>query len=211
MVVADPSDFFTFALPGAFTSVGTVGLATITVWLARHDRLRDDEIRRADIERNELLRRQALEAESVRLKRAQAELISGWVAKYSPNAPYKGWIINLSNGSDQLVYDVLVLSVVIQGEGPSSGDVWMHPSRMYGDMPYVVLKVLPPGDSWIWVTTDLGGGVELGFTDRAGHSWLRRAGGPLEEIACGAPDHYEVERPIRYSDHDLGLGRYGGG
>jgi hypothetical protein len=39
-------------------------------------------------------------------------------------------------------------------------------------------------------------GAEVGFTDRAGRHWIRRATGALESIPTNAVDYYGISRPI---------------
>lgn len=42
-------------------------------------------------------------------------------------------------------------------------------------------------------------GAEVGFTDAAGRSWIRRANGELERIRTNAIDHYRIPRPVDFT------------
>lgn len=127
-------------------------------------------------------------------RRSQAALVSGWPE--GERVTKDAYIIHtvLLNNSEEPVYQVVVSLVLVQGAGPKTGED-LDSSH---DRP--VLSILPPGK---WITEVHGKGfgmqkrpgIELAFTDRAGHHWLRRADGTLLEITKNAVDYYDLGRP----------------
>lgn len=127
-------------------------------------------------------------------RRSQAVLVSGWPEKEKyPNDRHIVVTILLNN-SQEPVHEVVVSLVLIQGAGPRKGEQldssWYRP----------VLSILPPGKWTIEVDGRGHGmqiryGIEVAFTDRSGHHWIRRADGTLQEIAKSAVDHYGLDRP----------------
>jgi hypothetical protein len=129
--------------------------------------------------------------------RAQAERISAWLQ--SPGGPVEitdtGTQVRLRNSSDDLVYEVVVCLVLVQGAGPRTG-------QQSGKR--TVLGVLPPG---AWTTSvpryDNVGmswafGVEIAFTDRGGRHWLRGPEGKLKRIRRDPIAHYRIGRPTTF-------------
>jgi hypothetical protein len=127
-------------------------------------------------------------------RRSQAALVSGWPEKEKyPNNRHIVVTVLLNN-SEEPVYEVVVSLVLVQGAGPRKGEdldnAWYRP----------VLSILPPGK---WTVEVAGGGhgmqmrygIEVAFTDRGGHHWIRRTDGALQEITKNAVDYYELGRP----------------
>lgn len=135
--------------------------------------------------------------------RAHATCISAWPVA----GPSFG--IQLVNTSDEPIYEVVVLPVFIQGAAPRTGEEWAPlVSRLDNPepSPHVVFGALLPG-RWRTqmppVDTGIPGGrlgVEIGFSDRNGNHWIRRATGVLEEIPNNAIDYYDIWRPLAYSE-----------
>jgi len=133
--------------------------------------------------------------------RDQAERVSAWWdgTDHGPEMRERVYIIN---SSTELVYDVAIFVVFVQGGGPPSGENLM---RLGIGTNKAFLSVLPPGH-WS-VTTSSGGsvpnrhlGVEVAFTDRHGTHWVRRSSGTLTENDQSAFAHYHVGRPVGYSN-----------
>jgi hypothetical protein len=142
--------------------------------------------------RTERVARHASERrETDRLRRLQAERISGWPAA---DGDASGTPLTLLNRSDEPVYEVVATLVMVQGAGAHRGEDWVPPGYRR------TLSVLPPGRYRVLVESGWAGmsarpGVEVAFTDRAGAHWIRRATGALEEIKQPAIDHYGMSRP----------------
>ena len=134
--------------------------------------------------------RKAERAEAIRKdERLQAELISGWFQKD---------FIILNNASDQPVYRAVVCLVLIQGAGSQTGEEVMRDEHLTDYCQ--VLGVLPPGRSWLTAPEGWGGmsrrpGIEVGFIDAVGKSWIRRATGLLEQIKSEPIEHYMIVLP----------------
>jgi hypothetical protein len=125
-------------------------------------------------------------------ERKQAELISGW---------FQNDFIVLNNASDQPAYRAVVFLVLIQGTGPQTGEEVMRNEHLADYCK--VLGVMPPGRSWLAAPEGWGGmsrrpGIEMGFIDAAGKSWIRRATGLLEAIKSGPIEHYEIDLPVEF-------------
>ena len=129
-------------------------------------------------------------------RRAQAQQVSGWIAPRttSPDAGESGLDAILLNNSQEPVYRVVVWLVYIQGSGPRIGEE-------VGDAhPPATFAVLPPGryetllHGW-----DAGmnrrAGVELAFTNAAGHHWIRRSSGQLVNLKVPPADYYDIGDP----------------
>lgn len=126
-----------------------------------------------------------------RLHREQAEQVSGWPAGDSTSGHTS---LILLNRSDEPVYEVVAMLVMVQGAGPRRGEDGVRPQYQS------VLSVLPPGRWRLEVAIGWAGmsrrpGVEVAFTDRSGAHWIRRGTGALEEIQLPAIDHYGMSRP----------------
>lgn len=175
--------------PEWFGAVGTIGaLVAALTQIAR-------ERRRLRTERTERLCRE---------RRAQAELLSAWIGdvrwgnvlELGSGGP--GDVetdLELSNASGSPVYRAVLSVVDIQGTG------W----RGQGNAPdghQFCLSVIPPGRFHLTIHRGFGGGMgihweaELAFTDAAGHHWVRRSSGLLEELGEDPITHYHVVRPV---------------
>jgi len=197
-LVAEHADFWSVAVPGILTGVGTLALAVSTVVLAYQDRSRTDKRFTATAEK-----------ERHSAEREQAEAISAWPLGH-PNGmgpgetPQPQMPIYIVNGSSQLIYEVAIWNVFIQGAAPHTGEDWVQRGE---DEPYwhqlVAIAAVPPGRWEVSIDFDTGPpqsvrGVEVAFTDRSGTTWLRRATGPLEKLSQAAPEHYGLARPLSY-------------
>lgn len=155
-------------LSGIFTTVG-VNLALYQTATDRHRRTREEQ-------------------------RSQARLVSGWPEgeRLENNTPTT--IIVLANNSEEPVHQIVVSLVLIQGGGPRVGEE-LHSSDYRS-----ILALLPPG-KWVveihgdWHGMNRRPGIEIAFTDREGHHWIRRANGGLEQISDSAVDYYKIGRP----------------
>jgi hypothetical protein len=140
----------------------------------------------------------------------QAESISAWYSgdyriETTSGLVVDGVAINLSNGSLQLVYEVVVFLVFVQGAAPRTGEEWAveHLAEKRRGA-HVVLASVPPGLSsvkvrWTGDSVRQGRfGAEIGFTDRKGTHWIRRATGELIQIPSTAIEHYRLGRPVDY-------------
>ena len=126
----------------------------------------------------------------------------------TPDGPYEsiyitGPEIGVLNNSDEPVYRVVIYQVLIQGAGPHDGETHEGVGERAADY-RVILGVLPPGRWTVAVagtpTVPQGRwGAKVGFTDRAGAHWIRRANGVLEEIPTGAVEYYGIPSPIDFS------------
>ncbi len=138
--------------------------------------------------------------------RTQAEGISGAVIA-GPNGaeveedPGGGGFtaIALNNHSPLPVYDVVVSLVIVRGAGPHYGRELGSGSPLQR---YV--SALAPGASEVRVATGWAGmgavpGVELGFTDQKGESWLRYPNGKLVALNEPAASYYKLEQPVGWA------------
>ena len=186
-------------MPNWLTGTGTLALAGTTVWLTK----------RESGDRREL-QKEARDREAAK-RREQAGLIAAWHAGVewheasdaSEERPPPSSVLALSNRSDEPVYEV-VASLVVRPGGITpfpTGEELMRNSIgvVAGSVRYLAL--LPPGLWKVAVDAGWGGmhrspGAEIGFTDRAGVHWIRRANGTLEEIRTKAPEHYGLPQPF---------------
>lgn len=138
--------------------------------------------------------------------RAQAGGISGAVVA-GPNGaeveedPHGGGFtaIVLNNHSPLPVYNVVVSLVIVLGAGPHQGRELGNGSALQR---YVA--TLPPGASEVRVSPGWAGmgavpGVELGFTDQNGRSWLRYPNGKLVALTKPAASYYKLEQPVGWA------------
>lgn len=131
--------------------------------------------------------------------------------------------IYVHNSSAEPIYEIVAGIVFIQGAAPRTLEGMLSfrqqrreenaelaaegmdveaAQRAFHRDPVTTAGIVPPGTWRLWVrgkgwTSILAGrgGVDVGFVDRAGVSWVRRAMGPLEELP---------KRPLEYfSQHGL--------
>lgn len=122
--------------------------------------------------------------------------------------------IYLGNSSNEPVYEVVAYLVWVQGAAYRIGeDAEAYGNQVigHGFSTYdirAVVQNLPPGRFVVEVkgpdNSPMQGqlGVEVAFTDRAGRHWIRRTSGELVETAISAIDHYDIHRPLNYSQAD---------
>jgi hypothetical protein len=97
----------------------------------------------------------------------------------------------LSNNSAEPVYSVVVGLVFVQGAGPRSLEDMLAVNRKQYNRrgPVTTVNILPGGLYRAWIDGTgwhriLSGraGVDIGFTDKAGSHWIRRATGQIDEL-----------------------------
>jgi hypothetical protein len=140
-------------------------------------------------------------------RRAQARRVCTWLDAHSGHGG-----LRLSNSSDEPVTSVIVYYVWAQGAAWRTGEEAerrFQSSREpdgYGDINTIraLVQNLPPGRFWVTVdgpeNAPMQGqlGLEIAFTDSAGQSWVRRAGGELVALDQSPIVHYGVALPARY-------------
>jgi hypothetical protein len=129
---------------------------------------------------------------------SQAELVSVWPRSYWGDPAQT--VIVLHNGSDQPVYRTIVSFVFVQGSGPHSGKDLVANPTLFNQF-VRTFPVIPPGRHYTSVPSGWTGmmprpGVELGFVDRAGVSWLRTADGRLSEPKREPVEYYGIPLPV---------------
>jgi hypothetical protein len=199
------------SIPDWLTAVGTIvaALGTVGTLIAALWQISRERKARQRLER---------QAEQ-RVRRAQAEHISAWVASSAP------WVapaapasvpeqsvgeelgptrIALLNRSEEPVYQAVASVVFVQGAGPRTAKEARYEHR-------ATLTVIPPGRYY----TDVAPfpyvmaarpGVELAFTDHAGVHWVRAANGDLTQVDAAPVDHYELDRPLDWRTPTIGDG-----
>jgi len=154
--------------------------------------------------------------------RAQARLIAAMVGpkerpKESDTSGLGGRsAIDLVNGSEEPVYQLVVGIVCIQGTCPESLEKFLEFQNQrnvqepgsFATVPITTVSILPSGTFRVWIQgTGWSGvlsgraGAEIAFTDRAGSHWIRRATGRLEELSK-APFEYFRDLGL-YCPYDL--------
>ena len=164
-------------------AVGTVGALGTALWQIR-------------TERNRRLAQEVHDRQERREE--QARRIACWPgprADTEGEGPMDPWWgsstpIDLVNGSDEPVYNLVVAIVLVQGAGAARhAEDWKERALEQRDAPWSTAAILPPGRWRVWVPgTGWGGGMglrlgaEVAFTDRAGVSWVRRSTGALQQL-----------------------------
>jgi len=122
--------------------------------------------------------------------RAQAEKVAAWVSGESP----AGMKAVLANRSDQPVYQVIVWRVSAYGAG-------FHEGREIGELSGTgalqTFAALPPGEYQTLFDPGFNGmgarpGIEIGFRDQAGATWVRFADGRLKRSNASPIDFYGI-------------------
>jgi hypothetical protein len=159
-------------VPTWLAGVGTVGTLVTALWQIGNERERRIAQEQKDREES---------------RREQARRIASWPGPTPPTGSEAS--IDLVNGSDEPVYNVVVGFVFVQGAGaPRRLEDWKRidaqPSAL---TPWTTAAILVPGRWRVRVPpADFAMGFrlssEVGFTDRAGASWVRRGSGTLEEL-----------------------------
>lgn len=108
--------------------------------------------------------------------------------------------LEVMNGSNDLIYQVVLTAVLVQGAGP-------HNDReVEGYEHRVVLSCVAPGKTARRVgrlDCSMGRvpGCEVAFTDRYGRSWLRSSDGRLRRLWFTTPvEHYGLTQPVGWMD-----------
>jgi hypothetical protein len=117
--------------------------------------------------------------------------ISAWMIN-----GYSGHV-NLLNRSDQPVYQVVVVPVLVQGAGPQRAEDVAGTGG--ADSLIRELTVLPPGEWRLEIPVDSAmsfeWAVEIAFTDSKERHWIRRRRGTLERLTKSAPEYFGLDRP----------------
>ena len=110
--------------------------------------------------------------------------------------------LEVMNNSNDIVYQVILTVVLVQGAGPQDGrDVEGCNSR-------VLLSSVAPGKTVRCVghldcSMHKALGCEVAFTDRYGRSWVRKSDGHLGRIRFKTPvDYYGLMQPVEWMDFD---------
>ena len=110
--------------------------------------------------------------------------------------------LEVMNNSNDIVYQVILTAVLVQGAGPQDGrDVEGCNSR-------VLLSSVAPGKTVRCVvhldcSMHKALGCEVAFTDRYGRSWVRKSDGHLGRIRFKTPvDYYGLMQPVEWMDFD---------
>lgn len=171
--------------PTWIAAIGTIGAFATGFWQIANER------RRRVAEERE--RRKERHREQARLVSAYKGEEEGPVGQ-KPGEPSERdgqTSFYLANNSAEPVYSVVVGLVFIQGAGPRSIEDMLDLNRnqFHRQGPVTTVSILPGGLYRVqiagtgWHRTMSGrAGVEIAFTDRAGTSWIRRAGGELGEL-----------------------------
>lgn len=130
--------------------------------------------------------------------RAQAKNVSAWIAGESPG----GTRAIIRNTSNEPVHDVVAFLVLVQGAGPRTGKE-MAELGLEGTS--ATLLTIPPGKWEVRFPQTAGGmharpGIEVGFVDRAGRSWVRTARGGLDPIGQPPVRYYGLPEPVGWTE-----------
>jgi hypothetical protein len=166
------------------------------------------------------LRRQTIIDKQVQLeqeRRAQARRVFAWL-----DGAVGSGVVRVGNTSDEPVYNVVVYMVFMDGDKPGTGEeaqyfleetlrglesivqftgnlienAAVHPTKQFR----AIIQLLPHGTHWIALQVQQDNpGVEIAFTDGAGHHWIRRVTGELIEIEQNALEHYRIVTPVEYT------------
>lgn len=110
--------------------------------------------------------------------------------------------LEVMNNSNDVVYQVILTAVLVQGAGPQDGrDVEGCGCR-------VLLSSVAPGKTVRCIghlncSMHKALGCEVAFTDRYGRSWVRKSDGHLGRIRFKTPvDYYGLMLPVEWMDFD---------
>ena len=193
-------DFWSVAVPGALTGIGTLALACVTVWLSVSERRRDDRLR--DDQRSELhyqrvadkeraqVEREAEQKEAARRDARRVVAIAGTAVfpAVGGNLPVKHTcVVTVINGSDAPILNVILKegygsgtpeygTLVLQPDGGKE-NAWFQPLILAGQQhAFEALwmdsngTTIAPADVYF-----LAGMLRaaLEWTDSAGQRWSR--------------------------------------
>ncbi len=109
--------------------------------------------------------------------------------------------LEVMNNSNDIVYQVILTAVLVQGAGPQDGGT----SR---DATAEFYSSVAPGKTVRCVghldcSMHKALGCEVAFTDRYGRSWVRKSDGHLGRIRFKTPvDYYGLMQPVEWMDFD---------
>ena len=120
--------------------------------------------------------------------------------------------VDLINSSPEPVYNLVIAIVGIQGTLPRTIEGWLEMRDRYRSeqgtpepIPVTTASILSSGTYRVWIrgtgwwgVLSGRGAAEIGFTDRDGCHWIRRASGQLEELSED-PIHYY----LKHGPHEL--------
>ena len=147
--------------------------------------------------RNERLARIAMEKElTVSKTHDQANRISCWLVKVSKDKFGEWFWVSVSNQSTQPIYNVVVSAVGLRQTGENIDIPAPH---------RVSIDIVPPGQGYIPIQALQFGhpghsrvGIEIGFTDILGVTWIRQANGELKMIKTSALEFYDIVLPANW-------------
>jgi hypothetical protein len=171
--------------PTWLAAIGTVGAFGTGFWQIAAER----RYRRAS-ERQERIERHHEQARLISAYKGEEES-SPEGSDPGPSDSEGQTSFYLANNSAEPVYSVVVGLVFIQGAAPHTLEKMLRLNReqFHRQGPVTTVSILPgglyrvkiKGTGWHRILSGRAG-VEIAFTDRAGASWIRRAGGVLEEL-----------------------------
>lgn len=176
----------------AVEAIGVVLAFGAAFWQLRRER-----VARLKQEANDRIAAQEI---ATREERAQADLLSAWIAWQDDESPNLTNWIAVQNSSNEPIYELILSVVAFQGAGDTGedGPPFLHPAHC------AFLSVAPPGLCYV----TMGGGysgmgfhpsIEVAFTDRSGKHWKRTGRGRIVQLDVPAPDYYDVPLPLPWA------------
>lgn len=132
--------------------------------------------------------------------RAQAEKFWAWFAPGNLSTG-SGTPICFHNGSELFIYEAVAV-LRDWRTGANAPDPTAPIDLPMGPEFVAIAVAVPPGETILMMEAEEFGamgfrpGIEVGFTDAAGHHWRRSIGGPLQELADSAIITYDLSYPI---------------
>jgi hypothetical protein len=167
------------AISGIGSAVGTIGAVGVALWFSQAE-----------------TRRRKREERS-----RQAEQISAWleIDDFEEAEKTERTHCVVSNGSNQLVYDVVVSLVAVHGAFRRTA-VGVDRNGPQGGYQTYVGGPFPPGRQTLTIgyrgsALQVRYGVELAFRDARGRYWIRDANGDLKEVLTDPLVLYGSGRP----------------
>ncbi|MFA4030674.1 hypothetical protein ACEG18_01360 [Collinsella aerofaciens] len=139
----------------------------------------------------------AICARVVRMSERETATVGGCRADIAPQ-----FGLEVMNNSNDLVYQVILTAVLVQGAGPEDG------RAVEGSDGRVLLSSVAPGKTVRCIghldcSMHKALGCEVAFTDRYGRSWVRKSDGHLGRIRFKTPvDYYGLMQPVEWMDFD---------
>ena len=205
-------DFWSIAVPGISTGAGTLALAAVTVWLARHQERRDQDTRRNEASAQTREQQERRDDEALREAR---KVLGEWTRTKSGAEK-----IRITNaGRDSILAVFLHTATAAPPDMP--GHIWEwspndldglafrgkerawyrpcitpgHAERFEGSMAHVTGVKISDGRVDFYKQHIH---VDIAWTDAYGNHWLRR---DLEE-PCPSTTPYTPQRPLGLEDAD---------